>query len=606
MWLLLLLACTDDLVHGEPSCDPRALDPGEVRARPILCTDEALEDGDGRPGDWLVENAVARFAVRGVYGSLTELGEDGGTLIDAAAVGGADLLTEYLPDGDRSSIEAVNGDGYAALVLPGVTYRLDADSARLVIEYSTGGWLRGDVDADRTGAVLRDGSAFLGFDATLTADGGKARLDAVTGLAVVPDALWSTPAAGAADADTVLVSVEGVPVDRLPVVDGIYDGVVPEGATLIGERAGCVYEAFLPASCGTLRLRLEDGDGTALDGTLTDGVDTWYVPTGGGVLPVGPTPRTFYLWTGPTHAVTTVWYPGGEASADVALRAYFDPGSWVLADLAAEVAPDADTRAKPPDALRANLGDGVLFTALVADDAIPYGTRYSGDPVLGVDASRAAGMVWSWPWDTNTKRVASGVVPWEGLSPLDILAVSEGGESLHRTTVVTAAWVDAARAEAEPSAWTELPDIVYLAGPDEVPVYLGLLDAYVDVRPGGPRTWVDVATAVNIPSVVAGLVGGSVSAGNGPLVDLHGSRTLDRTTWELTVAVSAPAWMGVTRVTLVTDQGSETVDLVDGHARFTRSPDVRWAVATVAGIARAPWLPEPAWAVTQPVWIARP
>ncbi len=604
--VLFLLACTDNPVPTEPSCDPRVLDPGEVRARELLCNDDAVDGGDGRPGDWLVENAVARFVVRGAYGSLTELGEDGGTLIDVEAVGGEDLLTEYLPDGDRSAIAAVDDDGFAELVLPGVTYHLDADSPRLEIRGSTGGWLRSRVDAARTGAAIRSGSAFLGFDGRLTTDGGKARLDGVAMVSVDPAGLWSEPVAGAADADAVVLRVDGADIDRLPVTDGIYDGVVPAGATLVGERAGCTYEALVPLACGNLLLRLEDGDGNRLDGTLTDGIDAWYVPPGGGVLAVGPEPRTLDLWSGPTHAVTTVWYPGGDATVYVALRRYFDPGQWVLTDLDAEVAPDADTRAEPRDVLRANLGDGVTFTALVADDAIPLGSRYSGDPVLGVDASRAAGMVWSWPWDANNKRVASGVVPWAGLSPLDLLAVSEGGDSTHRTTVVTADWVAAARAEADPSAWTEHPDIVWLAGPAEIATYLGLLDRYEDVRPGGPRTWVKVDTALNIPSVVAGLIDGFVSAGNGPLVQLVGSRTLDAAVWQLTVDVQAPAWMGVTRVTLVTDQGSETVDLVDGHARFTRGADVRWAVATVTGVARAPWLPEPAWAVTQPVWIARP
>lgn len=603
--LLLLLACVGDIVHPEPSCDPRVLEPGEVRARLLLCTDEAIEGGDGRVGDWLIENAEARFVVRGTYGAMTTF-EDGGTLVDAVAVGGADLLTEYLPEGDRSAIEAVNGDGWAELVLPGFRWHLDADDRTLRIDGSTRGALRTEVDVVRTGATARDGTNFLGFDGTVVEDGGLAQLDEVRGVVVDPTELWTEPVAGAADADFVRVVADGVDVDRLPVVDGVYAGVAPVGATLVGERAGCTYEALVPLACGSLHLRLQDGAGNDLDGTLLDGTQRWYVPPGGGVIPVGPGPRTLQLWAGPAYAVTTVAWPGADSSVEIALRPGFDPGDWVLTDLAAEVAPDADSRTLPRDALRAGLGDGAVFTVLVADDVVPAGTRYAEDHVLGVDAVRSgSGTVWSWPWDANTKRLASGVVP-PGLSALDTLTVSEGGSSAHRTTVVTAGWVAAARAEADPSRWTEHPDVVWLGGPEEIPTYLDLLDDYEDVRPGGPRTWVKVRSAVNIPSVVAGLVDGDVSAGNGPLVDLHGSRTLDAGVWALDVHVGAPPWMAVTQVTLVTDQGEETVDLVDGAARFLRTADVRWAVARVAGVARAPWLPEPAWAVSQPVWIARP
>ena len=64
--ILWTLAC----VRGEASpedCDPRVLVPGEVRGKKIACEEELIFGGEGREGDWLLENAVARFVVRGSY-----------------------------------------------------------------------------------------------------------------------------------------------------------------------------------------------------------------------------------------------------------------------------------------------------------------------------------------------------------------------------------------------------------------------------------------------------------------------------------------------------------------------------------------------------------
>ena len=42
------------------TCDPRSLDPGEVRVRQIPCNDELISGGDGRRNDFLLENSLAR------------------------------------------------------------------------------------------------------------------------------------------------------------------------------------------------------------------------------------------------------------------------------------------------------------------------------------------------------------------------------------------------------------------------------------------------------------------------------------------------------------------------------------------------------------------
>lgn len=607
--MFLLLACAAAPGPVSEACDPRALESGEVRVRYLTCSDEAVDGGETRPGDWVLENAVARFGVRGSYAPLTELEGAGGTLIDAAAVGGADVLSEFLPDGERGEVVPVQGDGWAELQLPGYVWRLEADDPALQLVGADAGTLRPLVDTQLAGAVLRAGSDVLALDGTVVGGVGAPRVEGVTRLSVDAGAVFPDPVAGAADADTVAVWSDGVLVDRLPVADGVFDGWAPAGATLLGERAGCVYETLVPLACGTLRLELRDDADQPLAGVLTDGVDRWVVSEGVAEVPLGPEPRTLRVWAGPTHGLGTVAFPGGEARAQVLLRREVQPADWVLADLAVPVAPDDDTREAPRDAMHARLGEGVEFSALVVDDEVPVGTRYARDHVHAVNASRAAGLLWSWPWEPNSRRAAHGAVPWAGLGALDLLTVSRGGSSANRTLVVTPEWVALARAEAPPTLWTEHPHALWLDSLADLPVLTALLDDWEPVAPVGPRTWVQVVGALNSTAVDAGIRAGRTVAGNGPLVELSRWRLFDRSREQVEVRVQAPRWMGITAATLhAADGWTDTQPLVDGVATWTLDADAPWYLASVEGVANAggeagaAWIGETAWAVSGVGW----
>jgi hypothetical protein len=590
-------------------CDPRTLAPGEVRARQIPCSDELVTGGEGRSGDWLLENAHARYVVRGTYAALTHLDEDGGTLIDAATPGGIDVLLEYLPDGDRRTIEAVQVDGEARLVLPGVTYRLGADDDVLTIEAAGSGVLQGRVGADRTGAtVLGTEGSFVGFDGTPTGDGSAVALSGVTRAAVSREGLWpdGDDVDVVVDADRVLALDDGVERARLVVEDGRATGRVPAGALLVGERDGCAYDGVTTLGCAYLDVRVQDADGNDLVAAVTDRATPWPLPRGGGRVPLGPSARPVWVWAGPTYTAVQLAWGGVDAAATVTLHRAWRPDDVALAAPAVFVAPHAAATAAPEAAAADLAAEGVEFAVLLADDEIPTVSVDAHDRITAVAGSRAAASVWSWPWSPNSREPAHGAAPWRGLDALDLLAAMEGGQSIARLTVVDPVWVDRARTLADPDDWDPRPDAIWIDDLDDLPTFLDLLADRVDVTPLGPRTWIGVDADRNIPAYEAGIVDGRTTAGTGPRLVLtdagvaRGVRTLE-------VRLDAPSWMGMESVDLLTDASATTHDVAGaGRWRWTVPATASWIVAVARGTNAVPWSPDPAWAVSAPLWIVPP
>jgi hypothetical protein len=584
-------------------CDPRALAPGEVRARQIPCSDELIDGGEGRVGDWLLENAYARYVIRGVYASLTHLDEEGGTLIDAAAPGGVDLLSEYLPDADRTEVATSNSDGEAMLVSPGVTWRLTADSDTLWIDGPSGGTLQGLAGVDQAGATLQDGDAFFGLDGSGLGEGSAVRVEGATHAALSAASVWpdGDDVHEEVDADDVLAIVDEIVTARLPVVDGVASGTAPAGARLLGEREGCTYTGLSLVACGSLFVRVADSNGDDIAATLTDGVQSWPLPVGGGRAPVGPDPRTFRLWAGPTHSVATVPFLGGDAEVDVVLRREVETDDSVLAALEAPIAPDADTRETAEEAAHRLAAEGVGFAVALADDEVPSVTVDAHDAILLTPGSRAGAVVWSWPWSQNGKRAAHGAVDWGGLSALDLLAVTEGGASTGRLTVVDAFWVARARIEADPWRWDPRPDAFWLRDLGGLSTYLALVAEWIEIAPVGPRTWIDIDTDRNLVAYEAGIVDSRTSAGNGPRVRI---RALDG--HRVGVELAAPQWMAMRELVLWTDL-REVHRRVDGAGDYRFDVgEARWAVVVATGDRARPDSEEGAWAVSAPVWLKPP
>ncbi len=673
--ILAATACRpapDDTGDGT-ACDPRPLAAGEVRARTMPCDREGIEEGEGVRGDLVIENALARFVVRHAGTSLSHLGVGGGTLLDAAPPGGTDALGELvpLPAGgwvSPASIDlgeapgvawvkvtgpSVEVPGLAGFADPGgevtVTWRLAADEIAIEMDGAEAAWLYPAAGAVLTGPVLHLDDRVLAMDGTATDTGGAVLWRGVGRFAAgeasaVMAALWPGGATvwGVAEEASGVEALEGERVAGwLPVApDGTFEGVLPAGADGIravadGYTAGPVVAAgagvvLTLGEPGFLAVHASDGAGDDLGAVLeaTDAagrVRRLAVPPEGADLPLGPGPWDLLLHAGPLRerVVRRAVRADATAALEGALIAVGDPGAVVLADLAVETWRSRADRSEP---------GGVL--ALAAASGVGFAVATAPDEVAGVEvvapwerirvragstaATRSAGRITAWPVTANARKAAHGAAPWAGLGAEDALAVASGGRSRERLLVVDADWVEAA---GDPTGWDPRPDAILLAGPEDLPRYTSLLDAWMDVAAAGPWTWVGVDDPDRFSGVEVeqGLVAGRTVASSGPWIDLSvaghgpGSHLDPEGSMPVRVRILAPSWMPLEGAALLVD--GEVVahwDLsgLTAGERLAASRVIeprRWVLAVAWG-REDPGPPARGapWAITSPVWTADP
>ncbi len=627
--VLILAACSPDLPENPPTCDARPLEAGEVRARRIPCIDELIAGGEGAVGDWLLENAQARFVVRGTYAALTQHGRQGGSLVDAARVGQADLLMELLPDGDRSEIEAVSLAGAAELRLPGVVYHLDADDDRLVITTSSDAalWVP-KPSVEHVDAVARSGTQFmalmLGSPLPAEADGyGQIEVAGLTGVALSAASRWAggERLPTEVEADVVEVSLDGRIIDRVPVVDGVATVVAPGDATLTGKRAGCTYAGLALVGCAGLAVVVRDDDGRDIAATVHFGDDDFPLPVGGGRAPLGVTPGKAWAWAGPGYASWAGWYDGEESQLTITLARVmpealrwgegegaedWPEGGLRLAAFGVEVAPDADRGQPAADVLHQLAAEGVGYANLLADEEFPAVKIDGHDDVLVSSGARTAGDVWTWGSTANPRRPAHGALDSAGFGALDRATLSRGGIAADKFVVARPEWVAAALAEAPPWDWPTPPDALWLDSLADLPVLVGLAAASIDVQPLAERVWLPHVGAANPASLLRALAERQASAGNGPLVEIafaDGAVAQASPAPLLLVVTGAPGWMGTLSATLHTDLGARPFELDAEGGAVLALPVATWALVSVTAERSRPWGGDPAWAVTPVRWV---
>lgn len=584
--VLALLGCVGTAVDANPAgCDARALDAREVRARRIPCTSERVDGGDGRVGDWLIENALTRWVIRDAYAPLTRLNGAGGSLVDVTTSEGVDGLLELSPRVGGQHFAEVeitpwSADGIAGLELSGqledgqaatMRYELEADSDRLTLRGADGALLAplaGSTLAGQTVAVSETLS--LGLTGDADDHGG-----------------WITWTSA----------------EDLEVVYGAGDAV-----DAAGEGTGAVL------------LRVADDQGRDLPATLWWDGAAWPLPAGGGRVELGEGTGAAVVSAGPTYerqdlGEITV---SGTVEIDVVLRRAITADA-LLFELGRPSWPDRSWRDRPEDRLIAAAAAGVGYSVLVADEEVATSSAAPQTAMLHQGGSRITtddgGVLLAWPWTADARFAAHGAVDPAGLSPLDALAAAVYGDA--RIVAVDAAWVRSAPA---PLLWDPQPRAMALASLDDLDDWTDVLDAGLLVAPLGPLAWLEgVPADGSVVDADAAMLEGRVVAGNGPYIDLRvdgsgpGSLVTRQPLLAVRVRVEAPDWMPLTEARLVTTGGRELArwPLEDrGPVRLDRTVLVApgdWIIATVAGDEAAPPLLEaPAWAVTAPVWITPP
>ncbi len=124
----------------EQGCAPGPLGAGRTRAKPVACADELVPGAlaGGRVGDVVLENTLVRVIIRAAGEGMYLHGGGGGGIVDAASVGGEDLVREVTTAVDLAVIAPeplviveAGDDGAAEVVARGPVQQYDVVAANL-------------------------------------------------------------------------------------------------------------------------------------------------------------------------------------------------------------------------------------------------------------------------------------------------------------------------------------------------------------------------------------------------------------------------------------------------------------------------------------------
>jgi hypothetical protein len=625
--------------------------PGQVRARRIRCSDEILPSGEARQGDWLLENALIRIAIRDATVSLTQLEGTGGTVLDVALPGGTDALVELIPriDGEwmeSASIEAWESNDSAGIVvtglLPGgskaqVGYTLGVDSSELLLSGMTGITLVPMTNSTLKGEALEtpiDGDWILFAPDTEPDDlGGWLQWSEPSRMVLgtrhqVNQQRWPEGRliTGTSDGDWVVLLEDGQTTARYPVDDGQFEAWVPaeadgiqcigsghEPSPVMGLRSG---HHLALGEQGRVVLSVTDQDGALLPASLTWNDIAYPWLPGDGPIDIGPGPGEGLISAGPAY--NTVAVPSQELSGTLTIEVQLTRqiGEAMLARLDVVGAPDRTERRSSDRLLRAQAADGVRWAVLVAEDEIPRVSLEDStsdwiQAQAGSVSGSRSGAPMSWPWSTDNDSPAHGATAWQELAPLDILDVMTRAGS--RRAVVDANWVDAA---GDPSDWGLRPEALRLNSMDELPVLTDLLDNWVPISPVGPWTWIEDVREdeASTTEAVRGILAGRTTATTGPRLLLRvngtppGELLPEGPMPEKAVQLQVEAAPGFepTHAAIVTDEGElERWELSQPGPQLLRAQTIAYEPAWVIAIAWTEGQEGP-WAISSPVWVGRP
>lgn len=564
---------------AEAVCPVTPLAAGERFIGPVICASLRIgPDGEGTSGDVFLGNARFRAVLRTPLASLTLPGLGGGTLVDLAPWGVGDLVHEVVPivGGGwlaTTSLEPVEGGvrvrgtvqslpdrlAWAEGETREVTWRIHPDDPWIEAEGAESLWIHPSSDLVLIDGWLADDRAVIGHDGLFTEDLGGAIVawGAHRLLVAPPEQAWAERpgpsievAGAAAEATQVELRAGGELVGTLPVRGGRFAARIPARVdALVATAPGRAASLPRPPSPdtvlalgppGTVLVRL----GWAPTARARPLEATWTRPDGrtgstrvapsGAELPTGPGPVELRLDAGPLWTPWTgrVEVPeDGTVDLDVALTVRVTSARHILTDLAWPGSRSREVRGTALQRARAAVAHGLDHVVFVAEDDVETGAAFLDDrPWLswedGVVLTSPQGWsVASWPWRATADRSGHGAPRARELDPLAALRAAWGGAAVDRTTAVDLPWLGAL--PVPPALVEPTPDFVRLASPGAPPFaswapWFTWLDAGRFVRPGGPRTWLDVGSAASwaTSDVERALTLGQLSSGTGAWLDL--------------------------------------------------------------------------------------
>lgn len=659
---LALAACTRAAtVRTGVACPETPIADGEAWVGPVVCEAQLFSQGENAATDTFLATDRFRAIVRHPENALTLPGLGGGTIVDAAPWGHADVLHEVvamvgggalvvdtfevLDDGVHVEgvVRAIPGAGPADEGARGAfTWRVTPDSPWIEAEGAEGLWIHPKGDVDRLGDWLVVEQTVVGHDADELIDhGGVLEARGATRLLLATTSNGWREAAEvrrisgtATDTETLSLLAGDEVIGRVP-VDGPFDLAVPAAVDgVVARTPGRTPSAIVPAGddlevtpgpAGVVGIRWAWDAGTRPRPVRVD-VDggprrtgTFRIGPDGGVLSLGSGRLALTFDAGPTFAPrsTVVDVPDdGAVDLDVRLAPSVHPQGWIPANLAWRGDRSRTVRRDDASRLRDAVHEGLSFVVVTAEEDIPSGAVYLDDAAWirwtdGLTLTTELGDITSWPWSANSRRSGHGA-PYTGDADLvGRYRLAWGGRAVGRTLRV-----DLAIAEAlgpDPASDLPPPDHVVLPDPVGDPAttwaaWWAWLDAGRFVRPSGPVDWLNVGDLDLYGSVELerALNRGAIVAGTGPWVaigtaELGPGDVVDPDAPPDTLTWTAiPGHHDATTVDLVTSGGTRLGRwTIDGTTSMdVPLPDADWVVAVVHGSG--------GWAVSMPLWLRAP
>lgn len=614
------------MIAPEEECNPSPPEPGEVRARRIECNEDISEYGEANKGDWLLENAFIQLVVRNTPNRMTQLNGAGGTIIDAALWGGSDSVTEIVPhiDGDWPDALVIEADtdGIVLTATDGTDqqyrYTLLPDSSILHFEGGTGFTVVPASGAKRRGNSLSSGDLYITGTSEVMDDGGWVHWMNTDQLflgsldRVVQDRYSDTiPVSGESNGSQIDVSFDGATQYRLAVDNSRFSGMVPKGAELRGRLSGHEASAWTAAGsdlvldvgdAGFLDVEITDEESTPIPATLTWNGYSYALPDEPKMVAVGPGVGSGQVDAGPEFEIVTLDEIDvqGEVPISVSMKRIASEAAWV--DFDVRSFPDSTER-RTSSSLKAKLAaqgiDYAIFNAV--DEVSQAGGTSSVDHLISVSSSSRSGgpfgRLLAWAWSADRDKPAHGAANWEGMNPIDLLALMS--RSGRRYTSVDATWLNAAGPAVN---WDPIPDVIQIAGLEDTPVLAQVWDQRIAAAVVGSRTWVHVEGRTST-EILRGIIEGRTTASTGPQLHLRVDDLKPGDAFDLAeerqVLINIENPGDVTDVFII-GPGGETIQTwsISEIPAETTVSHPGWICAVAAGISD--------WAITSPVWMDRP